>query len=184
MRMAMGIVGVVLSIGARANAAPAVAVVSGGGAIAEFEALSSDGCTRTVGELVVVHATRGGDLASGVYVVGSQDDLCNGGFGNGFAGVAPASFAVSGLGGAHVSGSFVVPSYSGGADVAIALDLAWTGTGAVSASGGAFHDGASIAIQWGRSRAATTAGTFDVDGAPATVTGATLVSETSGSITF
>ncbi len=183
MRMAMGVVCLGL-LCARAEAAPSVAVVSGGGAIAELEALSADGCTHTVGELVVVKATKGSALADGVYAVGSQEDLCGGTFGNGFAGYATGDFAVNGLAGAHFTGTLVAPSYSGGADVTLELDLSWTGTGAISKSGGVFHDGSAISVQWGQSRAATTSGAFTVDGASATVDSATIVRQTSGSITF
>ena len=163
-------------------AAPQVAIVLGSGAVAEFDQVSADGCTHTVGELAVVQATKGSELANGVYVTGMQEDLCGGSFGNGFAGYATGTFYVLPLLSARYVGSLVAPSYSGGADVTLELDLRWTGTGAISKQGGVFRDGSQIDFDWSRSRAASTRGTFLLDGEPAQVTSASLVFEAHGTV--
>lgn len=169
---------------AAAPRAHAATIVAGGGAIAEFDQVSADGCTHTFGEIAVLQATKGAENANGLYVTGMQEDLCGGGNGNGFAGYATGSFAVVGLGAAHFKGSLTAPSYSGGADVVVDLDLWWMGWGKITPSGNVFHDGNQISFQWGVSRAATTIGRFDLGGEPATVNSAQLVAEVSGSINF
>jgi hypothetical protein len=173
-----------LTISARAHAAPQVAIVLGSGAVAQFDQTSADGCTHTFGELAVLQATKGGELANGLYVTGMQEDLCHGTFGNGFAGYATGAFYVIPLLSARYVGALVAPSYSGGADVTLELDLRWTGTGAVTKQGGAFRDAGQISFDWSRSRAAKTGGTFLLDGEPATVTSASLIFEARGSVTF
>jgi hypothetical protein len=170
------------AIAPAAHATPQAAIVLGSGAVGEFDQLSADGCTHTFGEIAVVQATRGAELADGLYVTGMQEDLCGGGFGNGFAGYATGQFYVIPLLSARYIGSLVAPSYSGGASVTLELDLRWTGHGAISKQGGVFHDGSQISFDWSRSRAATTKGTFLLDGEPANVTSATLVFEAHGTV--
>src|SRR3954468_8559336 len=111
---AMMVMGMSLMIANRAHAAPQVAIVLGSGAVAQFDQTSADGCTHTFGELAVLQATQGGELANGLYVTGMQEDLCNGTFGNGFAGYATGAFYVIPLLSARYVGSLVAPSYSGG----------------------------------------------------------------------
>jgi hypothetical protein len=173
-----------VAISTDAHAKPQVAVVLGSVAIADFDQVSADGCTHTVGQIAVVQATHGGELANGLYVTGSQEDLCYGTFGNGFAGYATGAFYVLPLLSARYVGTVEAPSYSGGAAVTLELDLRWTGTGPVTKQGGTFHDGSQISFDWTRTRAAVTSGTFDVDGEPATVSSAMLGFEAHGSVTF
>jgi len=164
---------------------PQVALVSGSGALATFDVVSADGCTHTFGELALVETLLGsGELADGLYVVGMQEDLCYGGFGNGFAGFTEADGGVLGLLFGSVDASLVAPSYSGGADVAIDVDLTWLGHGPVTRDGGVFHDDSQISFQYSRRRNAATLGTLSIDGVAATVTSATLISEVSGQVTF
>ncbi len=175
-------IGLGLAISQQAHAAPQVNVTLGSGAIADFEATSADGCTHTTGQLVVLKASPGGELANGLYVTGMQEDLCNGTFGNGFAAYAPGGYVVP-LITAGFRGTVVAESYSGGAPVTLELDVRWFGTGAITRTGGVFDDGSTINLDWSRSRAARTAGQFDVDGEAATVTAASLVFQATGTVT-
>jgi hypothetical protein len=171
-----------LALSGAAHAAPQVAITLGSGATIDFDQTSADGCTHTTGQVVVLKATPGGELANGLYVTGMQEDLCFGTFGNGFAGYVAGGYVIP-LITAGFSGTVVAESYSGGAPVTLELDLRWFGTGPITRSGGVFDDGGAINIDWSRSRAARTAGRFDVDGEAATLTAASLVFQASGTIT-
>ena len=176
------VVGLGLAISQQAYAAPPINVTLGSGAVADFESTSADGCTHTTGQVVVLKATPGAELANGLYVTGMQEDLCNGTFGSGFAGYAPGGYVVP-LITAGFTGTVVVDSYSGGPPVTLELDLRWFGTGAITRTGGVFDDGSAIQINWSRSRAARTAGQFLLDGEPAVATAASLVFQAQGTIT-
>lgn len=156
-------------------------VTIGGGALAEFSQTSADGCVITFGSIAAVQARRGDELADGLYVTGMQEDVCAG-TGNGFAGFEPLSVAVHGLASAHVQGTVVAPSYSGGAPATFELDLHFTGYGAITRQRGFYHDGSTIAFSFNRSRAAQISGTFTLNGEDMTVMSASLVQETSGTI--
>lgn len=164
-----------------ASAAPTVALVSGGAAVASFEQVSDDGCVTTVGEIAVVNARFGGELADGIYVTGSQEDTCAG-TGNGFAGFAEGSFTVLGLSYARYRGELVVDSYSGGPSVTLDIDLRWFGRGVVHPERSWFHDENVIEFSYSAYRDATTSGTFTVDGEPATITSARIGRQASGTI--
>lgn len=153
----------------------------GGGALAEFSQTSADGCVITFGSIAAVQARRGDELADGLYVTGMQEDVCAG-TGNGFAGFEPLSVAVHGLASAHVQGTVVAPSYSGGAPATFELNLHFAGYDAITRQHGFYHDGSTIAFSFNRSRAAQISGTFTLDGEDMTVTSASLVQETSGTI--
>src|SRR5262245_29985888 len=86
--------GLGLAVATDAHATPQVAIVLGSGAVADFDQVSPDGCTHTFGQIAVVQATQGAELANGLYVTGMQEDLCYGTFGNGFAGYATGAFYV------------------------------------------------------------------------------------------
>jgi hypothetical protein len=159
-----------------------VTTVSGGGAIGEFSQTSADGCVITFGSIAAVEARHGGELADGLYVTGEQEDVCAG-TGNGFAGFEPLSISVNNLTSAHVQGSIVVPSYSGGAAVTVEVDLTFTGTGATSRQRDSYRDGSTISFSYGRSRAANVTGTLTLDGDAMAFDWAALVQETSGTIT-
>ncbi|MCE9580012.1 MAG: hypothetical protein K8W52_43250 [Deltaproteobacteria bacterium] len=176
------VIGLGLAISQQAHAAPQINVTLGSGAVADFESTSTDGCTHTTGQLVVLKATPGAELANGLYVTGMQEDLCDGTFGNGFAGYVAGGYVIP-LITAGFSGTVVADSYSGGAPVTLELDLRWFGTGAITRTGGVFDDGSTISLDWSRSRGARTAGQFDVDGAAATVSSASLVFQATGTIT-
>lgn len=156
-------------------------VTIGGGALAEFSQTSADGCVITFGSIAAVQARRGDELADGLYVTGMQEDVCAG-TGNGFAGFEPLSVAVHGLASAHVQGTVVAPSYSGGAPATFELNLHFAGYDAITRQHGFYHDGSTIDFSFNRSRAAQISGTFTLDGEDMTVTSASLVQETSGTI--
>ncbi len=158
-----------------------VTLIRGGAAIASFSHTSADGCVHTVGELAAVRLS-GGDQPSGVYVTGSQEDVCAG-TGNGFAGFSPASFTAVGLLFAHLHATVAAPSYSGGADVTFAVDLTWLGRGPISRSHDVWDDGSAINVQWSASRDAATTGALVGNGVAMTIDGATLAREVSGTIT-
>ena len=124
----------------------------------------------------------GGELASGVYVTGSQEDVCAG-TGNGFAGFSPGGVTALGLLFGRVHATVVAPSYSGGADVTFAIDLTWLGAGPVSRSHDVWDDGSAINVQWNASRGAITAGAVIANGVALDVDGALLARELSATIT-
>jgi len=162
---------------------PQVALVAGGGALGTFDLVTDGGCLHTFGEVAVVEAQVGGELADGLYVTGMQENTCTGA-GNGFAGYAEGSFRVVGLVFATFTGTLVAPSYSGGDPVTFEVDLLWLGHGPTSRDGGVFRDENHISFSFTRRRAAATIGTFTVDGMPTALTGASLLRETSGEVTF
>jgi hypothetical protein len=163
-------------------APPTVSLVSGGAAVASFEQVSDDGCVTTFGDVAVVNARFGGELADGIYVTGMQEDTCAG-TGNGFAGFAEGSFTVLGLSYARYHGELVVDSYSGGPSVTLDLDLRWYGHGAVHREKSWFRDDFVIEFSYSAYRDATTSGTFTLDGEPVTVTSARIGRQASGTIT-
>ena len=162
-------------------AAAGVTLVRGSGAIASLSHTSADGCVHTVAEIAALQGS-GGDLASGVYVTGSQEDVCAG-TGNGFAGFSPGGVTALGLLFGRVHATVVAPSYSGGADVTFAIDLTWLGAGPVSRSHDVWDDGSAINVQWNASRGAITAGAVIANGVALDVDGALLARELSATIT-
>jgi hypothetical protein len=176
----MAVVGILSS--AQADAAT-VTLIRGGAALATFTQTSSDGCIVINGELAVVEARRGGELASGLYVTATREDVCTPDNGNGYAGFAEGRFDVAGLLFGRFAGTVVVESYSGGPPLTFELDLWWLGSGPISFVRDVFRDGNTINFSFGASRNAITRGTFEIDGAAATVSSATLASQASGSIT-
>jgi hypothetical protein len=111
-------------------AAAGVTLVRGSGAIASLSHTSADGCVHTVAEIAAVQGA-GGEVASGVYVTGSQEDVCAG-TGNGFAGYSPGGFTGVGLLFGRVHATVAAPSYSGGADVPARDRPTWLGAGPIS----------------------------------------------------
>src|SRR5690242_19585508 len=103
-----------LVLGGRAGAAE-LTLVRGGAALATYQQTSADGCVSIHGEIAVVEATRGGELANGLYVTAIREDSCTPDNGNGYAGYAEGSFQVVGLQLGHFAGTAVIPSYSGAA---------------------------------------------------------------------
>jgi len=160
---------------------PTVSIVSGSVAVASFEQVSDDGCVTTFGEIAVVNARHGGELADGIYVTGMQEDTCLG-TGNGFAGFAEGSFSVLGLSYARYNGELVADSYSGGPSVALDLDLRWFGHGVIHQEKSWFHDENVVELSYSAYRDATTSGTFTLDGDPVTVTSARIGRQASGTI--
>jgi hypothetical protein len=174
---------VVLAAGAGTAQAVEVTIVSGGAALGSYEQTSADGCVRTWGDIAVVEAKHGnGDLANGLYVTGMRQNHCTDDNGAGYAGFFEGRFDVFALLWGHFAGTVVVESYSGGAPLTFDLDLSWLGTGKVSRSHDVFDDGSAINFTFDASRAAITRGRFTIDGAPASVTTATLALQASGQI--
>jgi hypothetical protein len=165
-----------------AEAQAAVTLIRGGGALASFEQVSDDGCVHTVGEIAVVEASPGGEIQSGIYITGSQENTCTGA-GNGFAGFSPGAFSILGLVYGHFSGTVLAPSYSGGDDFTFEVDLWWFGTGKVTRTKNVWNDGTAINFQFSASRAANTYGEIVANGVDMDVTSATLVREASGTVT-
>lgn len=158
-----------------------LAIVSGNAAFASFQSASADGCQHTFGELFVLEAYTASELANGVYVSGVRDDRCTGDY-NGFAGYAKGTFEVVPLVFAHYKGTLVADSYSGGAAVAVALDLWWLANGSVTHDQGVYQDGAAIDFSFNAESTTNTAGKFTLDGSAATVTASKLVNGTNGSL--
>lgn len=171
-----------LVAGAGVADAAEVTIVQGGGALATYEHLSDDGCVLTYGEIAVVKARHGGELADGLYVTGVRDDLCDDAEGWGYAGFAEGSLTVVDLLYARFKGNATIESYNGGEPFRINLDLHWIGTGPVTWDAGEFHDDTMIDFNFSASRNATTSGRFKIDGDSASVTSATLISQASGHI--
>jgi hypothetical protein len=169
----------VVAGGGVANATE-VTIIQGGGALGSYEQLSDDGCVLTYGEIAVVKARVGGELADGLYVTGVRDDLCDDAEGWGYAGFVEGSVTVIDLVYARFVGSGTITSYNSGEPFTVDLDLRWFGKGPVTWSGGQFHDGTTIDFNFSASRNATTAGRFEIDGDPADVTSASLISQASG----
>ena len=168
-----------LPLTARATTAT---IVSGNGAVVEFEQISDDGCVVTSGQLVLLRNAAGADRPEGVLAVATQVDTCDpDDFGNGFGGVAALPFTASGLAAAHTAGTVVLDGWNGG-QLTIDLDLTWTGTGRVSTQASRFRGEGTFDFQVSSSRAATLAGHLDVDGAPADLDGALLIRGVAGSI--
>jgi hypothetical protein len=167
---------------------PAVAtaqttVISGGAAFANFATASDDGCETTEGEVFVVEAHTEFHLANGLYVSGFRHNVCTGEM-NGYGGYAEGSFEVFGLIFAHFQGTIVADSFSGSAPITLEVDLWWLGTGKATRENGVYADGPAINFSFKGERAATTLGSFSVDGEVASVTAARLVRETSGQISL
>ena len=160
-----------------------VAVVSGGAAFANFETVSADGCENTSGEVFVIEAHTDFHLANGLYVSGFRYNSCTGEM-NGYGGYAEGSFDVFGLLFAHFRGTVVAEAFSGDAPLTLELDFWWIGTGPATRENGVYEDGPAIRFSFKGERAATTRGSFTVDGEVASVTAARLVRETSGEITL
>src|SRR5690349_9977651 len=116
-------------------------LVAGAAAMGTYSQTSSDGCIVIAGEIVVVEAKRGGELANGLYVTGTRQDLCKPDNGNGYAGFAEGKFTVVPLALGHYAGTAVIASYSGGPPLTFELDLWWLGKGKATRSHDVFRDG-------------------------------------------
>jgi hypothetical protein len=162
-------------------AAPTVAVVQGNGAFVSFSHVSDDGCVFTSGQLAVVQS-HAGDDKEGVLAVATRFNNCDGTFGAGYFGSGDLSYSVNGLSSASAQGAVVLTTWNGDADIIIDLDLTWTGTGAVSKGGFRTHDEYVLDFNWQQGRAATTVGTFDIDGEAADLDGAMLAQGVAGSV--
>jgi hypothetical protein len=160
--------------------AATVTAVQGNGGIVSFAAVSEDGCVSTMGQLAVLDS-HAGDDKEGVLAVFVSYDSCTGAGGGGY-GTGDLAFAVNGLSSARAEGTLVLAAYSG-EEVTLDLDLTWTGTGAVSASGG-FNskDEWAMDFQWNQARAANMTGTLFVDGEPADLADAMLIQGAAASI--
>lgn len=168
--------------GSSSAGAAEVSIVSGSVALATWHQASADGCVVTSGEIAVVQTVSGGDLEPGLYVTAMRENSCTGEGLGGWAGLADGAFVVVPLLWGHYSGTAVIDSYSGAEPLTIALDLSWTGHGKITHQRDVYHDGSTISFQFEASRAATTRGTFRINGAAATVDSATLGAQASGQI--
>jgi hypothetical protein len=172
---------VVAAIPLSAQAAPAVTVVQGNGAFVSFSHVSDDGCVSTWGQVVVLQS-HAGDDKEGVIAVATRYNSCDGSEGFGYFGGGDVSYTVNGLSSASAEGTLTLSSWNGGADITIDLDLTWSGTGSISKGGYKYQDEYVLDFNWQQGRAATTSGTFDLDGQPADLDGAMLIQGVAGSV--
>lgn len=173
--------GLVLASSMPLTASADASVIRGDAAMATFEHVSSDGCVHTVGELVLVDNPEGAEVAQGVYVTGSQEDVCVGS-GNGFATFIPGDVQVQGLLYARYRGTFVAESYSSGEDVSFDLNLTWAGRGAITRERNVWDDAGVMSFTFTARRDARTYGYVRADGESMQITSATLVREARGTV--
>lgn len=171
----------VAAIPLTAQAAPTVTVVQGNGAFVAFSHVSDDGCVSTWGQVVVLNS-HAGDDKEGVVAVATRFNSCDGSNGFGYFGGGDLSFSVNGLSSASAEGTLTLSSWNGGDDITIDLDLTWTGTGAISKNKYRYADEYVLEFNWQQGRAATTSGTFDLDGEPADLDQAMLIQGVAGSV--
>jgi len=156
-------------------------VIRSNGALATFEHVSSDGCVHTVGELALLDSAEGAENASGVYITGSQEDVCAG-TGNGFATFSPGDVRVVGLLFAQYRGRLTAESYSGGEDIFFGVDLKWLGRGAITRERNEWDEEGVMTFSATARRDAKTFGYVRADGESMQITSATLISETRGTL--
>jgi hypothetical protein len=159
-----------------------VAVVSGDAAFADFESVSADGCEHISGQLFLIQARTEFQLANGVYVTGLVDDSCTGAEDN-LTGFADGTFEIPLLL-AHHKGTVNATKMFSGAPVTVELDFWWLGSGALTPQHGVVNNGSTIDFSFSGERAATTRGRFTIDGQPATVKAAKMVTDTQGQVTL
>ncbi len=157
-------------------------VVRGDGALANIDHLSKDGCIHTVAELVLLRSSAGSELASGIYVTGSQEDVCLG-TGNGFATFVDARPQVVGLRFARYQGTVVAESYSGGAPLTFEIDLTWYGKGRTTSDRNVWNDEGLVSFTYSAEREASIRGSIRADGTVMSVASAKLVRQVSGTVT-
>jgi hypothetical protein len=184
-----GIALVVGLVSGVASAAPAFRWTgSGTSAAFHYDVVSSDGCTETVGDVLLVSNASVG--TQGI-TIGETIDFCNLTDGmpteSFFVGGGEVSYSQTGLASATGSGSFTVWYYSGIAtgNPTVAFDVSLNGSGNVSTS--AVHwistaGGTTLSFNAQRQRHATVAGTMTFDGESATVSDGQLFTETAGEL--
>ncbi len=156
--------------------------VRGDGALANIDHLSKDGCIHTVAELVLLKSSAGAELASGIYVTGSQEDVCLG-TGNGFATFLDARPQIVGLRYARYQGTVVAESYSGGAPLTFEIDLTWYGKGRITSDRNVWDDEGVVSFTYNAEREASIRGSVRADGVVMPVATAKLVRQVSGTVT-
>jgi hypothetical protein len=155
--------------------------VSGTAAYAAIHDVSANGCVETNGELVALSSSDG---TYAIAIVNRVDSCA--GTDAWYAGAGGVTYSGNGLSSAAAAGTIVADEYSpnGFAPITIEFDLAFAGTGAVSASASQFTSGgggATVSFTATRSRAANVSGSLTIDGDAATAAG-TLYAETAGDL--
>jgi hypothetical protein len=151
-----------------------------------IDAVSSDNCVYTSGELVFFSSTVDGTFA---FFAGTRTDVCaeGGPIESFFFAAGPVELTTNGLSSATASGSFDAYPYSGDTSTPTTFEyaLTFTGTGTVTtqsshstSSGG----GVTLTYSTSRTRAATASGTLLVDGEAATITSAVLGNVSGGDL--
>ncbi len=147
-------------------------------ALASFEHVSKDKCVHTVGELALVRADPGAENASGVYITGSQENVCLG-TGNGFASFTEATFPMLGLYYSRFTGTVLAPSYSSGEDITFEINLTWRGQGPITRT----SDGDDTTVTSNATRGARTRGYVRANGVTMKIVSAQLGHQTSSPVT-
>jgi hypothetical protein len=185
----IGILGMFTAVAVMAPASAYAAsnsVQLGSVAVASYEQVSDDGCVVIRGELAVADAILPGENPEGVYVTATRQDTCDpNDNGRGYAGyLATGNFWVLGTSLGHFAGTVIAEEYSGqgAAPLTFELDLFWHGFGKVTTTHQTSNEGGVLSAVLQSTRAAHTSGTFAIDGDAATVTSASLGSQTSVSV--
>jgi hypothetical protein len=159
-----------------------LAIISGDAAFADFESLSADGCQHISGQIFVVQARTDFQLANGLYVTGLVENTCTGEEDN-LTGFATGTFEIPLLL-AHYKGTIMAKKMFSDAPVTVDLDFWWLGSGRVTPQPGVVTNSSTIDFSFTGERAATTRGTFTLDGEPVTIKSAKMVTDTQGQVTL
>jgi hypothetical protein len=160
-----------------------ISLVSGGAVHANFDQVSADGCEHTFGEILILQSYTKFYLDNGVYITGLRDNSCTQET-DAFSGYSRGTLTLLPLLLAHSTVHVVADSYSGGAPVTFDYDLSFLGTGKITRDHGVYQGDADVTFDYKSQRAASTKGKLTIDGTPASITSATLMQETSGTITL
>jgi hypothetical protein len=160
-----------------------ISLVSGGAVHANFDQTSPDGCEHTFGEILILQSYTKFYLDNGVYITGLRDNSCTGDT-NAFSGYSRGTFTLAPLLLAHSTVHVVADSYSGGVPVTFDLDLWFLGTGKITRDHDVYRGDADVTFDFKSQRDATSKGKITIDGRSASITSATLMNETNGTITL
>ncbi|HEY5923271.1 MAG TPA: hypothetical protein VIV11_16440 [Kofleriaceae bacterium] len=180
----LGVV-IALSLTASASAEIFRTHVHGTAAIASFSDVSADGCVETTGTLAAASSTNG----TFAIVVAERWDYCapDGPAGSFYAGGGDIAYSGNGLSSASASGTVVAEEYTGRGlpPLTVEFELAFSGTGAVTATTSRFASGGggtTVSFTSSRSRNANIGGSISLDGDAATASGGQLVAEVAGEL--
>lgn len=156
--------------------------VQGTGAIATIHDVS--GCIVTDGQFAAVSSS---DLGPYAIAIVTQWNTCTD-TGRFYAGGGTADVAANGLSSVTVSGSFELVEYTGNGYPSLTLEanLAFTGTGTVSAQASHYTSGSgggtTLFFDSSKTRAATASGTLTLDGDAASLSDVLLASSIQGEL--